>query len=78
MKKIEEQELKQLQEIQQKSNVIIMKLGELSYSEIILKDQKLKIKNELFQLKEEENTIKEFLISKYGNNLNVNIETGEY
>lgn len=76
--KIEEQELKQLQDIQEKLNGIVNNLGEISYNIIILKSRKSKIKKELSDIVEEEKTLKEFLIQKYGDNLNINIETGEY
>ena len=78
MNKIEEHELKQLQDIQEKYTDISLRLGELSFSEILIKTQKNKIEEEIHILKEEETTLKDFLINKYGDNLNVDIKTGEY
>jgi len=78
MKKIEQQELDQLKEIQNKSQDIILELGDISYGEIMLKKQKIKVESKLIELQDEEKTLKEFLIKKYGDNLNINIEDGSY
>jgi len=78
MKKIEQQELEQLKEIQNKSQDIILELGDISYGEIMLKKQKIKVESKLIELQDEEKTLKEFLIKKYGDNLNINIEDGSY
>jgi len=78
MKKIEQQELDQLKEIQNKSQDIIVELGDISYGEIMLKKQKIKVESKLIELQDEEKTLKEFLIKKYGDNLNINIEDGSY
>lgn len=78
MNKIEEHELKQLQDIQEKYTDISLRLGELSFSEIFIKTQKNKIEEEINILKEEEATLKEFIIQKYGDNININLKTGEY
>jgi len=78
MKKIEQQELEQLKDIQNKSQDIIVELGDISYGEIMLKKQKIKVESKLIELQDEEKTLKEFLIKKYGDNLNINIEDGSY
>ena len=78
MKKIEQQELEQLKEIQNKSQDIILELGDISYGEIMLKNRKIKVESRLLELQDEEKTLQEFLIKKYGDNLNINIEDGSY
>lgn len=77
MKKLEQKELQQLQELQKKSNNILLELGEISFNEIVLEQRKQKAKNVLKDIQEEEKTLKEYLISKYGD-ININLETGEF
>lgn len=77
MKKLEQQELTQLQELQKKSQDILLELGQISFNEIILEKRKQDAKNLLNDIQSEEKTLKEFLISKYGN-IDINLETGEY
>lgn len=76
--KIEEQELKQLQELEIKYNQIIQELGHISLDKIILFNRKEKVKEILKEIKSEDKTLKEFLISKYGDNININLENGEF
>jgi len=76
--KIEPQELEQLQKLQIKSQSIVMELGDISLSEIILSERKDSIKKILSELRDEEKTVKEFLIQKYGDNINIDLESGEY
>jgi hypothetical protein len=78
MKKLEQQELKQLQDLQNKSQQVILELGEISLNEILLENRKNKTKLFLNEIQDEEKTLKEFLIQKYGDNININIETGEF
>ncbi len=78
MKKIEQQELDQLKRIQSISQDVILELGDISYGEIMLKKRKLKVESKLLELQEEEKTLQEFLIQKYGDNLSINIEDGTY
>lgn len=78
MKKIEQQELDQLKDIQKKSHNIIYELGEISYNEILLEQRKNIAKKILFELQDEEKTQKQFLIQKYGDGLNINLEDGSY
>ena len=77
MKKLEEKELIQLKELQNKSQDILLELGQISFNEIILEHRKTIAKTSLNLIQEEEKTLKEFLISKYGN-IDINLETGEY
>jgi hypothetical protein len=78
MKKIEQQELEQLKSLQSKANDIILELGDVSYGEIMLRLKKEKTEIKLSQLQDEEKTLQEFLIQKYGENLNINLEDGSY
>ena len=77
MNQIEKIELEQLRELQKKSQNIIYELGEISLNEIVLEQRKQKIKNILQEIQDEEKTLKQFLISKYGD-ININLETGEF
>jgi hypothetical protein len=77
MNQIEKIELEQLRELQKKSQNIIYELGEISLNEILLEQRKQKIKNILQEIQDEEKTLKQFLISKYGD-ININLETGEF
>ena len=77
MAKLEQNELQQLQELQKKSQDILLELGQISFNEIILEKRKQEAKIILNDIQSEEKTLKEFLISKYGN-IDINIETGEY
>ena len=76
--KIEQQELDQLRQLQEKNKKIIMDLGEISYNEILLKNKKQQVESILSELQDEERVLKSYLIQKYGDNLNIDIETGEY
>ena len=78
MKKIEDKELQQLKDLQSKNSQIIIELGEIEYNKLLLKKKTEFINKQIDDLFEEEKTLKEFLISKYGDNININIETGEY
>lgn len=77
MAKLEQNELQQLQELQKKSQNILIELGEISFNEILLEQRKQKTKNILQEIQDEEKTLKQFLISKYGD-ININLETGEF
>jgi len=76
--KIEQQELDQLRQLQEKNKKIIIDLGEISYNEILLKNKKQQIESILSELQDEEKILKSYLIQKYGDNLNIDIKTGEY
>ena len=77
MKKLEQQELKQLQELQIKSQNILLELGQISFNEIILNQRKDDAKKLLNEIQSEEKTFKEYIISKYGD-IDINLETGEF
>jgi hypothetical protein len=77
MNKLEQQELKQLQELQTKSHSILLELGQISFNEIILNQKKEEAKKLLNNIQSEEKTFKEYIISKYGD-IDINLETGEF
>ena len=77
MAKLEQKELQQLQDLQKKSQNILLELGQISFNEIILEKKKQEAKIILNDIQREEKTLKEYLISKYGN-IDINLETGEY
>jgi hypothetical protein len=77
MNKLESTELKQLQELQKKTENILMLLGQISYNEIILEEKKDNIKLDLKNIQDEEKTLKDYLILKYGD-IEINIENGEF
>lgn len=78
MKKIEELELQQLINIQENLKNLIFSLGEINYEKILIEERENKIKNDLNTLKEEEKTLKDYLIQKYGDNISIDLKTGEY
>jgi hypothetical protein len=78
MKKIEQKELEQLQNLQKKSQDILMELGEISLNEILLEKRKNQAKDLLEEIQQEEKTLKQYLVSKYGDDLAINLENGEY
>lgn len=78
MNKIKENELKQLKNLQLKTQKIIIKLGEISFNEILLKDDKKNAEQELKEIRDEEKTLNEFLIKTYGDKINIDLESGEF
>ena len=78
MKKIEEQDLKQLKNLQQQNSKIIIELGEIEYNKLLLQKKSDYLLSQINDLLDEENTLKEYLVSKYGDKIDINLETGEY
>ncbi len=78
MKKIKEEELQQLINLQSTLKDLIFNLGEINYEKIILKQKEKKLQENLNNLKEEENTLQQFLIQKYGDGISIDLTTGEY
>lgn len=74
--KLEEQELKQLQNFQQESEILISQLGQISFQKLQLEKQENFLKQKFDQLTEEEVLISKNLKEKYGN-VNIDIKTGE-
>ena len=84
VKKLDEQDIKKLTELRQKSQEKIMQFGEIEMEIIFLEgriDEMLKMKEtfkqELKTMQEEERNISKDLEDKYGRG-NLNLETGEF
>ena len=74
--KLEEQELKQLQNFQQESEILVSQLGQISFQKLQLEKQEEFLKQKFNELNEEEVLISKNLKEKYGN-VNIDIKTGE-
>jgi hypothetical protein len=74
--KLEEQELKQLQNFQQESEILVSQLGQISFQKLQLEKQEEFLKQKFDQLNEEEVLISKNLKEKYGN-VNIDLKTGE-
>lgn len=74
--KLEEQELKQLHDFQNESEILISQLGQISFQKLQLEKQEEFLKQKFNQLNEEEVLISKNLKEKYGN-VNIDIKTGE-
>ena len=74
--KLEEQELKQLQDFQQNSEILISQLGQISFQKLQLEKQEEILKQKFNQLSESELQISTELKEKYGD-ISIDIKTGE-
>lgn len=74
--KLEEQELKQLHDFQNNSEILISQLGQISFQKLQLEKQEEFLKQKFNELNEEEVLISKNLKEKYGN-VNIDIKTGE-
>jgi SMC interacting uncharacterized protein involved in chromosome segregation len=77
MSKLEEKELKSLQENQGKINKVVSNMGAISIQKINLKKSKESLLSELKKIEDEQNDLKKELEAKYGK-ISVNLESGEY
>jgi hypothetical protein len=74
--KIQEEELKRLQEFQVKSEQLVSRLGQLEFQKIrIAKDEKF-LKEQIDLLEEEEIAISKLIKDTYGN-VNIDLKTGD-
>jgi hypothetical protein len=74
--KIQEDELKRLQEFQVKSEQLVSRLGQLEFQKIrIAKDEKF-LKEQIDLLEEEEIAISKLIKDTYGN-VNIDLKTGD-
>ena len=74
--KFKEEELKQLSDLQSKTNQVVNAFGQLKISELRLENQLEILKNELESLRKEETNLANSLTEKYGKGT-LNAETGE-
>lgn len=76
-KKLQEQELQQIQALQEKSQSLVLELGQIELIKLSLEERTQTAKQYLKQLKEEEKTLAEFLEEIYGKG-SVDLEKGEF
>lgn len=74
--KLEEQELKQLHDFQNESEILISQLGQISFQKLQLEKQENFLKQKFDQLTENELKISQELKEKYGN-VNIDLKTGD-
>lgn len=77
MSKLEEKELKSLQENQGKINQVVSNMGAISIQKFNLEKTKESLLSELKKIEDEQNNLKKELEEKYGK-ISVNLESGEY
>ena len=77
MSKLEEKELKSLQENQGKINQVVSNFGAISIQKINLEKSKESLLSELKKIEDEQNDLKKELEEKYGK-ISVNLESGEF
>ncbi len=73
--KLEEQELNQLKELQQKQETLISNFGQIEYQIQSLELEKEKFVEQLEKIKQKEKTLADNLSAKYGNGT-INIDEG--
>ncbi len=76
MKKIEENELIELQNIQKLLQDLSFKFGEIELSYLSLKSNKEILIKEFNNIQQKEKELKHNLISKYGEDITINIKNG--
>ena len=77
MSKLEEKELKSLQENQGKVNQIVSNIGAISIQKINLQNSKDSLLEELKKIEAEQIELKKELENKYGK-ISVNLQSGEF
>jgi hypothetical protein len=76
-KKLSQQELQQIKDLQTKSQAITSELGQIELFKIQLKDRRKNAEEFLKQLEQEEKTLAEYLQSVYGKGT-IDLEKGEF
>jgi hypothetical protein len=76
-KKLSQQELRQIKDLQTKSQAITSELGQIELFKIQLKDRRKNAEEFLKELEQEEKTLAEYLESVYGKGT-INLEKGEF
>ena len=74
--KLEEQELKQLQDFQQNSEILVSKLGQLQFKKFQIEKEEDYLKQQYEQIVASEIEISSKLKTKYGD-INIDIKTGD-
>jgi len=76
-KKLSQEELESLKEIQNDSSNLIFNLGQVDVQRSLLEGQRNEVLTKLADLQEKQNTLAKELQDKYGIG-NINLETGEF
>ena len=76
-KKLTQEELQQIQDIQTRSQAVLSELGQIELLKLKLKARRQNAENFLAELEKEEKTLAEFLESTYGKG-SINLEKGEF
>jgi hypothetical protein len=71
------EELKQLQLLDIKYKELIVLIGENELNLIKFKKEKFKLTQSFEEIQDEDKTLKEYLIKKYGDNKQIDLKTGE-
>ena len=76
-KKLKQEELDRLQELQQKNNNLVVELGSIELNNIALEERRENAEKFLFELREEEKTLAKDLEDAYGVGT-IDIQKGEF
>lgn len=74
--KISQEDLTTINELKEKYNSLVLSAGTTHYELVILQDRKLKIEDQMRQLREDEDIVYQQLTAKYGEGT-LSLETGE-
>lgn len=78
MKKIKQEDLEKLKQLQKKFEKNIYSFGKIYIEKNLLEQQEQQLLKQLKELQQEEQQLKSQFLQQYGDNLDINIETGEY
>lgn len=76
-KKLSEEILNKIKELQQKSNEVVRELGEIELNKIILNNRKKAVEEFLREINVEQDAVLKEIKEKYGK-INIDLSTGEY
>jgi hypothetical protein len=76
-KKLTQEELQQVKDLQAKSQALTLELGQIELFKIQVKQRRQNAENYLKELEQEEKTLAEYLESVYGKG-SINLEQGEF
>lgn len=76
-KKLQQQELQQIEQLRQKNQAILIEFGQIELIKIDLEDRTKAAKQYLAELREEEQTLAQYLQSTYGEGT-VDLDKGEF
>lgn len=76
-KKLSEEILNKIKELQQKSTEVVRELGEIELNKIILNSRKKAVEEFLREINVEQDAVLKEIKEKYGE-ININLSTGEY